>query len=635
MSRQKKSSVAPKCAQNKSSKAERKREKLSFWKILGQGLPLILCLEPGATVADSALSIAHGISWGVVVWSQQMFFDAASQTAAGQVPFETALWGLLLMVGCSALSQFLNGAGNFHIGAVLWPNQERGVKTMIFRKAARLSPSDFEDTEKLDYINKAIEGAQGAIQMTFIVISIATFYVPYLLFMSWYLFSLKPVLALSILLVFVPTAATQLVRAKVFAKTEDETAPLRRQAEHYESCMVGREFFKETRLWGGFTFFAKLYRETLQNIQRLKYTATMRTNRLELLMRFCTVLGYTGILLLLFDALMKQEITVGAFAAVFNSIGSLYGIMEEIVCRHIGDLSKKIGTVGNFIRFLELPEREGAQREAPGWGDIVLEHVSFSYPHSEKRAVEDVSFTLKKGQTLAVVGENGSGKSTLVRLISGLYTPTEGRVLHNSRDTRELSTQALFKGISAVFQNFQKYQLTLSENLSISAPEEAPEEERLSNVCGMAGLEGYPKDGKPTEAFPEGYETMLSREFGGVDLSGGQWQRVAIARGYFRPHNTILLDEPTAAIDPYEETRLYNRFAELSKDASSVIVTHRLGSVKLADRILVMKEGRLLQEGTHEELLSQEGEYRRLYEAQKKWYEEGRGQEGFAESPAQ
>ena len=128
---------------------------------------------------------------------------------------------------------------------------------------------------------------------------------------------------------------------------------------------------------------------------------------------------------------------------------------------------------------------------------------------------------------------------------------------------------------------------------------------------------------------------MLSREFGGVDLSGGQWQRVAIARGYFRPHNTILLDEPTAAIDPYEETRLYNRFAELSKDASSVIVTHRLGSVKLADRILVMKEGRLVQEGTHKELLSQEGEYRRRYEAQKKGYEEGRGQEGFAESPAQ
>ncbi len=380
--------------------------------------------------------------------------------------FRNSSLGITAYGGLFCLSQFLNGAGNFHISAVLWPKQERGVKTMIFRDGGPPFPSDFEDTEKLDHINKAIEGAQGALQMAFIVISIATFYVPYLLFMSWYLFSLKPVLALSILLVFVPTAATQLVRAKVFAKTENETAPLRRQAEHYESCMVGRKFFKETRLWGGFTFFGKLYRETLQNIQRLKYTATMRTNRLELLMRFCTVLGYTGILLLLFDALMKQEITVGAFAAVFNSIGSLYAIMEEIICRHIGDLSKKIGTVGNFIRFLELPEREGIQREAPGWGDIVLEHVSFSYPHSEKSAVEDVSFTLKKGQTLAVVGENGSGKSTLVRLISGLYTPTEGRVLHNSRDTRELSMQALFKGISAVFQNFQKYLLTLSENLS-------------------------------------------------------------------------------------------------------------------------------------------------------------------------
>ncbi|MCI8801303.1 MAG: ATP-binding cassette domain-containing protein [Lachnospiraceae bacterium] len=129
--------------------------------------------------------------------------------------------------------------------------------------------------------------------------------------------------------------------------------------------------------------------------------------------------------------------------------------------------------------------------------------------------------------------------------------------------------------------------------------------------------------GTETASFPEGYETMLSREFGGIDLSGGQWQRVAIARGFFRSHDLIILDEPTAAIDPYEETRIYNRFAEIARDKTAVIVTHRLGSVKLADRILVMKEGEAVQTGTHEELIVRDGEYKRLYEAQEQWYSDG------------
>jgi len=261
-----------------------------------------------------------------------------------------------------------------------------------------------------------------------------------------------------------------------------------------------------------------------------------------------------------------------------------------------------------------MKERTGNIDTAPGWGDIVLSNVSFKYPNAEKQAVKNVSFTFKKGETLAIVGENGSGKSTLIRLICGLYLPDEGSVRINGTDTRELTGKALYENTSAVFQKYQKYQMLLDENITISESGKEYDEAVLDGICEMAGVD------KSESAFPNGYKTMLSREFDGVDLSGGQWQRVAIARGFFRSHNLIILDEPTAAIDPYEETRIYNRFAEISKNKSAVIVTHRLGSVKLADRIIVMKDGEVVQIGTHEKLINVEGEYKRLYEAQEQWY---------------
>ena len=251
---------------------------------------------------------------------------------------------------------------------------------------------------------------------------------------------------------------------------------------------------------------------------------------------------------------------------------------------------------------------------------IILDHVSHVYEAGtamEFAALKDINLVIPDGQFIGLIGHTGSGKSTLVRLIAGLYDPKSGSVMRNGTDTRTLSMRALTARTSAVFQKFQRYQMTLGENIIISDRLRHCGDEELDRVCGMAGVD------KEDEVFLCGYDTMLSREFDGVDLSGGQWQRTAIARGFFRDHDLIILDEPTAAIDPYEETRIYNRFAEIARNKSAVIVTHRLGSVKLADRILVMSKGRAVQIGTHEELIAREGEYKRLYEAQEQWYQEG------------
>ncbi len=607
-------------------RTQKKKEK-NIVGAFGRLLPIMMKASPFLFSCSIVLSIFHGFSFGVETMMQQRFFDRAVEAAGGSAGLLQAFGALALLGAANVACQVLNGVANFLPG-VVEGKAGAHLSQAIQKKIARLDPVIFEDTGKLDDINKAEQGKNEAFWFVFDMLAILTFYIPYFAFMGWYLFSLKPVLALSIVIIFVPTVLAQLVRMKAFSHLEDDSAPVRREYEYYESCMVDREYFKETRILGGFFFFKKLYQETLACLQELKFKATMKSNLFELLMRVFTVAGYCGILWLLYDALMKQEVTVGAFAAVFNSIGMLYSIMEEVVCGHISSMARGAGAIRNYLNFLDLEERSGERTEAPGWGDIVLENVSFAYPAGEKPedaggekgavkyAVKNLNLTLHKGETLAVVGENGSGKSTLIRLLCGLYLPTEGSVKKNGVDTKTLAMKALTADTSAVFQKYQRYQMTMRENVTISDAEKACEEAQLDAICALAGTDSQ------DSAFPKGYETMLSREFDGVDLSGGQWQRLAIARGFYRSHDLIILDEPTAAIDPYEETRIYNRFAEISRDKSAVIVTHRLGSVRLADRILVMKDGEAVQLGAHGELIAREGEYKRLYEAQEQCYSE-------------
>jgi len=213
------------------------------------------------------------------------------------------------------------------------------------------------------------------------------------------------------------------------------------------------------------------------------------------------------------------------------------------------------------------------------------------------------------------VGENGAGKTTLVRLMTGLFLPTSGTVRLDGADTRDVSAGSVYRGISGVFQKYQRYKMTLTDNVGIS------DVGRTDGPVAMdAALAKAEVDSGDAGSFPDGLETMLSREFDGVDLSGGQWQRIAIARGFYRAPDMIVLDEPTAAIDPLEETAVYRKFSELSRDKTAVLVTHRLGAARIADRILVMDGGRLTEQGTHEELLLRDGLYARMYRAQAQWY---------------
>jgi ATP-binding cassette subfamily B protein len=588
------------------------REKLGLATIFKGLADIIWRAVPSLVTTHALVGIVHGIFTGLGAVAFQRFFDAVTEAVAVPGALAAVYWSLAFLCFVHIGKEVLNGVHNF-ISNVLLMKLNGYVNLQIHAKASRMEPIAFENGEFLDDINKAREGAQNSLVLILISSTIFTFYLPYFIFMAVYLYSLKPSLALALVLVFVPTAITQFIRSAVFARLEDQVAPKRREFDYYERCVVHREYFKETRQLGAVSFFRRLYFTALRLLRRETWRAELRTNLIELGMNLVSFAGYGGVLYLLVTSLFRGEISVGSFAAVFASVGTMFSIMEEILVRHFGEISKGMGTVRNFIRFLNLAERKGDVAAVARSGDIVLKDVSFTYPGAEEPSLRGINLTVRSGETLAIVGPNGAGKSTLVRLLTGLYLPTGGEVLVDGVSTKELAPQALYEGVSGVFQKYQRYQMTLKENVMIS------DTASNSDADFKAALTKAELDLDPG-TFPVGAETMLSREFDGVDLSGGQWQRVAVARGFYRQHNLIILDEPTAAIDPLEETRIYKQFEEMSRNKTSILVTHRLGSARVADRIVVLDNGEISAVGTHAELMDTPGLYQEMYRAQAQWY---------------
>ncbi|MDR0669761.1 MAG: ABC transporter ATP-binding protein/permease [Treponema sp.] len=575
-----------------------------------------VCFKNNTSIVfEISLMIVSSLLNGAAILLTQRLLDRAAEFAAGGAVMSSVLSALAFLA--------LAHAGNhISVGLINYTGNKNHLKIVgilrkeINKKAARLAPADFENTEILNYINKAGEGAFNAVSFVMTTMVIFALFLPYFCFVAWYLLSLKPLLVLALGAAFIPAALIQFLRVKVFTRLEDASAPVRREADYYEQCMAGREYFKETRILGAYWYFKKLFTDCITLLNRLRWKHELKANGTELAMKLLTLAAYMGVIFLLYTALMGREISVGTFAAVYASIDQLFRMMNDLVTIQIGANASRLGTIRNYLAFMDLPERGGADRAVPKTQGIRVENVSFTYPASETKAVDSVSFEIKGGETVAIVGENGSGKSTLVRLLTGLYLPDQGLVSVGGVTTAAASMESLFEHTSAVFQKYQRYQMTLKENIGISrmgaGNDTAADSEKLKLSCAQAAVE--------MKEFSGGYDTMLSREFGGIDLSGGQWQRVAIARAFFRDHDLIVLDEPTAAIDPIEESRIYNRFAEIVRDKTAIIVTHRMGSVRLADRILVMKKGALVETGTHDALVNSGGEYERLFNAQKQWY---------------
>lgn len=568
------------------------------------GNKLIYRSSPRMFFIHIIFTTCHGLSWALQVMFMQKFFDVATQFTKKEVDYGVVILYLAIMVLTYAFCQLMNGVDNCHARLVSL-NLSKCTNQLIFENIDRLNIIDFEDTNRLDTINKAVNGSNNVAWISITLMDIIFFYVTYFIFMGWYLFTLKPILGVCILIIFIPCIISKIVQTKAFENLENKIAPIRRECDYYEGCIKD---IQETRLLGATNLFLRMFERRIKELNHIVFMAQMRKSVINFILNIITVVGYGVIIYMLFIFVMKQEITIGAFAAVLTSIYRLYDFMNEVVSQRIGWAYENLAAVQNFFDFINEDRDENSLLSREPNQHITIKDVNFSYPSSEKKVLNNINFTIHKGETIAIVGENGSGKSTLCKLILGLYNPLSGEILYGDKPIDTFN----YDNTSAIFQNYCCYKMTLEENITISQIDKIYDQPMIYDICSKSSV--------ILEDYKSGLNTMIGRDFDGVEISKGQWQRIGIARGLFRDSDFIVLDEPTAAIDPIQETELYNDFSKICSSKTAIIVTHRLGSAKIADRIIVMKNGEIVQYGNHYQLISVEGEYKNMFESQSKWY---------------
>ena len=594
-----------------------KKPRVGFFKCVRKTIPIIIGAAPGLFAIGCIIIVVQAILQAAQIYVLEGVFNgvtAVYENGGGPVS------GIILLVavyaGTFIFSAILSQIANRTDTAFSYRAENRQTEQRLF-KMAKLPPILFENTDRLDDIEKAGSGADSARSLLSTLKQIVLYHIPYFVITSVYLFQRDPWLVAALLMIFVPTLLYQFLVKKIYRDKEDKAAPDRRLSGHYFECATSQQFLKETRLLGCFWYFFRSFSDLWRRLTKLDRKTESKQRWLFFGAELLTFVGRLGVYYLLFRFLLIGRITVGEFAAVFTSVGMIEDKLHQLFYGSFATASQDLPFIENYVRYLDFPENDGEDVELPYEIGIDVRDVSFSYPNTEEPAVRGVSFSVKPRETVAIVGENGSGKSTLIKLLIGYYRPDGGDVKICGWNTKEISFSSVARRLSAVYQRYPHYALTLRDNLKLGQYEKEETDENMREACAMAGFS--PEE----EWLPAGFDTMLSREFDdGVGLSGGQMQRVSIARGFFRDSSIIILDEPTAAIDPIEEARIYGRFAELSRDKTSFIVTHRLGSVRLADRIIMMKDGKIAETGTHDELMAKNGEYKKMFDSQSQWYED-------------
>jgi len=500
------------------------------------------------------------------------------------------------------------------IDSLLGERVSNDTSIRLMEHAATLDLEDFEDAEFQDKLERARQQASGRMALMGLLFGQAQNVITVLSFAAG-LFVYAPWLIVLLVIALVPSFLGEAhFNAQSYALAYFRT-PERRELDYLRRTAASAEAAKEVKIFGLHGFLIDRYRRLATDLYAANRKLAVRRASWGGLFTAIGTIGYYLAYAYIAWRTLAGEFTIGDLTFLAASFRRLSGLLEGLLSGFSATAGQALYLDDLFSFFDVKPEIYSPDNPLPFPEPIregfTFDNVGFRYPGAERWAVRNLSFTLHAGEVLALVGENGAGKTTLVKLLARLYDPDEGRILLDGRDLRDYDLEQLRGNIGVIFQDFVRFNFTAADNIAVgridargdaARIEEAAERSRASDVIAK---------------LPGGYDQMIGKRFrNGVELSGGEWQKVAIARAYMRDAQVLILDEPTAALDARAEFEVFQRFKEVSEGRTAVLISHRFSSVRMADRILVLADGKVEAQGTHDELIAQSGRYAELFELQ-------------------
>ncbi len=561
-----------------------------------------------------ALSLARGLMPAALALVMRGLINAiveASQLKTGDI--SPLLPWLGLGLACAIVLALAELLSTYAVGRLV-DELDIEVPSEILAHAAKLDVAYFDDSSNQDVIQRAQRDVSNNFAQ-FVVTTLSVLSSAILIVSLAAVVVLIEPLAILMVPLTLPHMLFQWYTSRRYYSSEFKRAAKRRWSEYFISLLTNRESVAEVKLLRLAPLLSTRFRALLTEFRdenRKRYLDRLTGRSIS------TVISTIAVYVLFGNVVYKvlqADLTVGDTAAFAAAALRLRDGLESVSTAS-GRLLELTLYISDLRTFLSVEPRVPSDHglDVPNFaGGVEFRNVTFAYPGTDAPVLSNVSFDIRPGETIAIVGKNGAGKSTLVKLIARFYDPNEGSILVDGVDTRELSLDSLHRATAFVFQTFIRFEATAGENLAYAdwqrLVDNRDETARVAKRAGVSGL---------IEAMPESYDTMLGRRFGRHDLSGGQWQQLAIARALARDAALVILDEPASNLDAEAEFEIFTRFRELARGRTTLLISHRFSTVSMADRIIVIDEGRLAESGTHEALMARKGIYAKLYELQRR-----------------
>jgi ATP-binding cassette subfamily B protein len=592
---------------------------LGVFRYSRRALELVWETSRGLTLWLALLTVIAGVLPAAVAYIGQLIVDSVVAAASAQGEGADEVIRFVILEGLVVVAVAAAQRGISVCQSLLRALLGQRVNVMILEKAQTLQLRDFEDSEFYDKLVRARrEASQRPLSLVTRTFGLLQNLISLVSF-AFLLIQFSPWAVVVLLLAGLPAFVAETKFAGDAFRLFRWRSPETRMQIYLETVLTREDGVKEVKLFQMGPRLLQRYRDIFKKLFKEDRKLTIRRDSwgfvLGVLGSIAFYVAYAWIAL----TAVKGQITLGQMTMYLMVFRQGQAAVSAMLTA-IGGMYEDNLYLSNLYEYLEQPALPnlGELREGPNPDDgIRFEGVSFQYPGAAQAALDNINLHLKPGQSMALVGENGSGKTTLIKLLSRLYDPTEGRILLDGADLKQWNVEALRERIGVIFQDFGRYQFTVGENIGTGDVRRFDDESGWQRAADMAKADDF------IQAMPKSYQTQLGRWFkGGRELSGGQWQKVALSRAFMREQADILvLDEPTAAIDARAEAEVFEHFRQLSHDKITILISHRFSTVRMADHIVVIEKGQLIEQGSHEELMQNQGHYAQLFTLQAKGYQ--------------